>query len=112
MKDCVFCKIVAGEIPSGKVYEDGEMLVFRDIAPLAKIHLLCVPKEHFAYLTEADDRRAALPGKMLQKIAGKKDEWGLSEGYRLVINQGDNAGQTVKHLHIHVLGGEALPWEK
>ncbi len=112
MKDCVFCKIVAGEIPSGKVYEDGEMLVFRDIAPLAKIHLLCVPKEHFAYLTEADDRRAALLGKMLQKIAGKKDEWGLSEGYRLVINQGDNAGQTVKHLHIHVLGGETLPWEK
>ena len=97
---------------SGKVYEDGEMLVFRDIAPLAKIHLLCVPKEHFAYLTEADDRRAALLGKMLQKIAGKKDEWGLSEGYRLVINQGDNAGQTVKHLHIHVLGGETLPWEK
>ena len=88
------------------------MLVFRDIAPLAKIHLLCVPKEHFAYLTEADDRRAALLGKMLQKIAGKKDEWGLSEGYRLVINQGDNAGQTVKHLHIHVLGGETLPWEK
>ncbi len=112
MKDCVFCKIIAGEIPSGKVYEDGEMLVFRDIAPLAKIHLLCVPKEHFAYLTEADDRRAALLGKMLQKIAGKKDEWGLSEGYRLVINQGDNAGQTVKHLHIHVLGGETLPWEK
>ena len=112
MKDCVFCKIIAGEIPSGKVYEDGEMLVFRDIAPLAKIHLLCVPKEHFAYLTEADDRRAALLGKMLQKIAEKKDEWGLSEGYRLVINQGDNAGQTVKHLHIHVLSGEALPWEK
>ena len=112
MKDCVFCKIIAGEIPSGKVYEDGEMLVFRDIAPLAKIHLLCVPKEHFAYLTEADDRRAALLGKMLQKIAEKKDEWGLSEGYRLVINQGDNAGQTVKHQHIHVLGGEALPWEK
>ena len=74
MKDCVFCKIIAGEIPSGKVYEDGEMLVFRDIAPLAKIHLLCVPKEHFAYLTEADDRRAALLGKMLQKIAEKKDE--------------------------------------
>lgn len=112
MKDCIFCKIIAGEIPSTKVYEDGEMVVFRDIAPLAKIHLLCVPKEHFAYLSELDDLRAELLGRMMKKIAEKKEQWGLSEGYRLVINQGENAGQTVRHLHIHILGGEPLPWEK
>ena len=86
MENCVFCKIVAGEIPSAKVYEDEEMLVFKDA-------------------------RTALVGRMLEKIAAHKDAWGLAEGYRLVVNQGENAGQTVHHLHIHVLGGETLPWE-
>ena len=112
MENCIFCKIIAGEIPSAKVYEDDEMLIFKDIAPLAKIHLLCVPKEHFAYLTELNEQRAALLGRMLTKIASLKDELGLGDGYRLVINQGENAGQTVHHLHIHILGGETLPWEK
>ncbi len=111
MENCIFCKIIAGEIPSEKVYEDWSMVVFRDIEPKAKIHLLCVPKDHFAYLTDLNDFRAELLGKILKKIAEKKDEWGLSEGYRLVINQGENAGQTVHHLHIHILGGETLPWE-
>ena len=111
MENCVFCKIAAGEIPSSKAYEDGEMLVFRDIEPKAKIHLLCVPKEHFATLAELTPARAALLARMLQTIAAYKDEWGLAEGYRLVVNQGENAGQTVPHLHIHILGGEPLPWE-
>ena len=111
MENCVFCKIVAGEIPSAKVYEDGEMLVFRDIEPKAKIHLLCVPKEHFATLAELTPARTALVGRMLETIAAHKDEWGLSDGYRLVVNQGENAGQTVHHLHIHILGGETLPWD-
>lgn len=111
MKDCIFCKIIAGEIPSAKVYEDDEILIFKDIAPIAKIHLLCVPKEHFAYLTELNGAREALLGRIFGKIGKLKDELGLSEGYRLVINQGENAGQTVHHLHIHILGGETLPWE-
>lgn len=112
MKDCIFCKIVAGEIPSAKVYEDGEMLVFRDIAPVANIHLLAVPKEHFATVAELDGRRAALAGGMLRTIGAHAHEWGLEGGYRLVVNQGEAAGQTVPHLHIHILGGEPLPWGK
>lgn len=111
MENCIFCKIIAGEIPGAKLYEDEEMLIFKDVAPKAKIHLLCVPKEHFAHLDEADGRRAALLGRMLEKIGKLEDELGLSDGYRLVVNQGENAGQTVPHLHIHILGGETLEWE-
>ena len=110
MENCIFCKIIAGEIPSAKVYEDGEMLIFKDIEPKASIHLLCVPKEHFALIEEADDRRAALLGRMLKKIGELREELGLKDGYRLVVNQGENAGQTVHHLHIHILGGQTLPW--
>lgn len=111
MDNCIFCKIVRGEIPSSKVYEDDKILVFRDINPMAKIHLLCVPKEHFATIMELNEERTALVGYMLNKIAEKKDEFGLSDGFRLVVNQGENAGQTVPHLHIHILGGETLKWE-
>lgn len=110
MDNCIFCKIIAGEIPSAKVYEDDEMLVFKDIEPKAKVHLLCVPKAHFAFLSEADGERAALIGRMLQKVGAHYKEWGLEAGYRVVINQGENAGQTVHHLHIHILGGEPLAW--
>ncbi len=111
MENCIFCKIIAGEIPSAKVYEDDDMLIFKDIEPKAKIHLLCVPKEHFAYLAELDEKRAALVGRMLQKIASMQKALGIENGYRLVVNQGENAGQTVHHLHVHILGGETLPWE-
>ncbi len=110
METCIFCKIIKGEIPSQKVYEDGEMLIFKDINPIAKIHLLCVPKEHFAYLSELNDSRVALVGRMMAKIASLAPSLGLGEGYRLVINQGESAGQTVHHLHIHILGGEPLGW--
>ncbi len=110
MNDCIFCKIIAGEIPSAKVYEDDEILIFKDIAPIAKIHLLCVPKEHFAYLSDVTAERAALLGRTLEKIGKLRSRLGLDDGYRLVINQGENAGQTVHHLHIHILGGEPLPW--
>ena len=111
MKDCIFCKIAAGEIPSAKLYEDDEIVIFKDIAPKARIHLLCVPKEHFAYLSELNADRAALVGRTLEKIGKLKDELGLSEGYRVIINQGEYAGQTVHHLHLHLLGGEPLPWD-
>lgn len=110
MENCIFCKIIAGEIPSAKVYEDDEIVIFKDIEPKAKIHLLCVPKEHFAYLSELSEERAALVGRTLLKIGKIKDDLGLSEGYRVAVNQGENAGQTVHHLHIHLLGGEPLPW--
>lgn len=110
MENCVFCKIIAGEIPSAKVYEDGEIVIFKDIEPKAPVHLLCVPKEHFAYLSQLNEERAALVGRTLLKIGQLKDKLGLSEGYRVIINQGENAGQTVHHLHIHLLGGKQLEW--
>ncbi|MCI8499458.1 MAG: HIT domain-containing protein [Clostridia bacterium] len=110
MENCIFCKIIAGEIPSAKVYEDEEIVIFKDIEPKAAVHLLCVAKEHFAYLSDLDENRAALVGRTLQKIGRLQERLGLSEGYRVVINQGENAGQTVHHLHLHLLGGEPLGW--
>ncbi len=109
--DCIFCKIIGGEIPSAKVYEDEELVIFKDIHPMAKIHLLAVPKEHFPTLAELGGERAALLGRTLQKIGALAPSLGLEEGYRLVVNQGERAGQTVPHLHIHILGGETLGWE-
>ena len=109
--DCLFCKIIRGEIPSAKVYEDEDMLVFRDIEPKAKVHLLAVPKDHFKLLSEMDEKRAELVKYMLEKIPQIAAENGCENGYRLVVNQGEDAGQTVFHLHIHILGGQTLPWE-
>ncbi|MDE6505539.1 MAG: histidine triad nucleotide-binding protein [Clostridia bacterium] len=109
-KNCVFCKIAAGEIPAKKVYEDEKMLVFRDIEPKAAVHLLAVAKDHFKLLSEMDGERAELVKYMLCKIPEIAEQNGCKNGYRLVINQGEDAGQTVFHLHIHILGGEILPW--
>lgn len=109
-KDCIFCKIIRGEIPSAKVYEDEKMLVFKDIEPKAKVHLLAIPKNHFKLLSEIDEERAELLKYMLMKIPEIAKANGLGNGYRLIINQGDDAGQTVFHLHIHILGGEVLGW--
>lgn len=109
-KNCIFCGILGGQIPSSKVYEDDKMLVFRDIEPNAKVHLLAIPKDHFKLLSEMDEARAEIVKYMLLKIPQIAKENGLQNGYRLVINQGDDAGQTVFHLHIHILGGEVLPW--
>ena len=108
--DCIFCKIIKGEIPSAKVYEDDKMLVFKDIEPKAKVHLLAIAKTHFKLLSEMDAEGAELVKYMLTKIPQIAKENGCENGYRLVINQGDDAGQTVFHLHIHILGGEILPW--
>lgn len=111
MEPCVFCKIIAGEIPSSKVYEDEELVIFKDIAPIAKIHLLAVPKEHYPSLSELNEARAAVLARVFAKIGRLAPALGLGEGYRLVVNQGESAGQTVPHLHIHILGGEPLKWE-
>lgn len=112
MKDsnCIFCKIIDGKIPSAKVYEDDKMLVFKDIEPKAKVHLLAIGKDHFKLLSEMDGERAKLLSHMISKIPEIAAANGCENGYRLVINQGEDAGQTVFHLHIHILGGETLPW--
>ncbi len=110
MSDCIFCKIIKGEIPSAKVYEDEKMLVFKDIEPKAAVHLLAVPKTHFKLLSEMDEEKAENVKYMLSKIPQIAEANGCKDGYRLIINQGDDAGQTVFHLHIHILGGENLGW--
>lgn len=106
--NCIFCKIIKGEIPSTKVYEDDRMCVFKDVEPKAKVHLLAVPKTHFKLLSEMGEKEAETLKYMLAKIPAIAAENGCAGGYRLVINQGDDAGQTVFHLHVHVLGGEPL----
>ena len=106
MEDCLFCKIVAGEIPSTKVYEDELVYAFRDIEPAAPEHILIVPKEHLCCLNEATLAHERLLGHIL--LAAKKiaDEQGFAkDGYRIVNNCGENAGQTVFHLHFHLLAG-------
>lgn len=105
---CVFCKIIKGEIPSAKVYEDERMCVFKDVEPKAKVHLLAVPKSHFKLLSEMDEDQSQTLKYMLEKIPAIAVANGCKNGYRLLINQGDDAGQTVFHLHIHILGGEKL----
>lgn len=108
MKDCIFCKIIKGEVPSKIVFENDEMIVFENINKCAKIHLLAIPKRHYAFLSEANGSDEIVLGKMLTTIAKNASDWGLFDGYRLSVNQGKNAGQEVFHLHIHILGGEKL----
>ncbi len=105
---CVFCRIIKGEIPSAKVYEDDKMCVFKDLEPKAKVHLLAVPKTHFKLLSEMGEEEREILGYMMGKIPSIAADNGCGNGYRLIINQGDDAGQTVFHLHIHILGGEPL----
>ena len=108
--DCLFCKIVNGDIPCGKVYEDEKVLAFRDIEPQAPTHILIIPKEHIKSAAEITSENSAVIAHIFE-IAAKiaKDE-GLDDGYRIVNNCGDNAGQTVKHLHFHLMGGRAFTW--
>ena len=108
MENCVFCKIVAGVIPSPRLYEDEKMIVIKDIEPKAKLHYLCIPKTHFATLAEIDAEKADILKLCLCKVAELETALGLTGGYRVIINQGENGGQTVHHLHIHLLGGEKL----
>ncbi len=106
--DCIFCKIINGEIPSTKVYEDEMMIIINDIAPQATKHYLAIPKQHFANIVEMNDEQAAIVGKMLKKIGELADRLGLKDGFRIVSNKGENGCQSVGHLHIHILGGEKL----
>ena len=107
--DCLFCKIIAGDIPSDKVYEDELCYAFRDIDPQAPTHFLVVPKAHIPSVSAIDDQSAALAGHLLAVIAKVTRELGL-ESYRVVSNIGAQAGQSVTHLHFHVLGGRDMTW--
>ncbi len=108
MNDCLFCKIIAGEIPSKKVYEDELCYAFYDISPLAPIHFLVVPKLHLASAAEITPENAAVVGHIYAVIAKLAHELGFAEGFRVVTNCGEAAGQTVRHLHFHVLAGTTL----
>ena len=108
VEDCVFCKIRKNEIPSTKLYEDEEFMIIKDINPQAKVHLVAIPADHFAHIDMITEEGAALLGKIMSKISHMQEELGITGGYRLVINQGENAGQSVDHVHIHILGGEKL----
>jgi histidine triad (HIT) family protein len=104
--DCIFCKIVAGQIPSRKVYEDDQILAFHDINPVAPVHFMLIPKEHFASLDDAHARHELLLGRMLLLAPRLAKEQGLNNGFRTIINTGPGGGQEVFHLHIHVIGGD------
>ena len=106
MSNCLFCKIIAGEIPSKKLYEDDEMLAFYDINPMAPVHFLVIPKKHIQNLMELETSDAALVGRMFHKA----QELAKEQGGRFVVNTKTDGGQTVDHLHIHFLGGRALGW--
>lgn len=106
--DCIFCKIIKGEIPSTKLYEDEEFIVIKDVNPQAPIHLLAIPKEHFASVTELNDERAVVVGKMVKKLAELAMDNGLDDGFRIITNKGKHGCQSVSHLHLHLLGGRQL----
>lgn len=106
--NCLFCRIIAGEIPSVKVYEDENVLAFRDIDPQAPTHILIIPKKHFDSVLDADPETVALMTETAKKLARSE---GLEErGFRLVMNTGEEGGQSVKHLHMHLLGGRSFEW--
>jgi histidine triad (HIT) family protein len=108
MNDCIFCKIMAGEIPTTKVYEDELCFAFKDIEPLAPTHFLVIPKAHVASAAEIGPDMEAVVGHIYGVIAKLAKEMGFAEGFRVVTNCGENAGQTVQHLHFHVLAGKQL----
>lgn len=109
MSDCIFCRIVAGEIPASKVYEDEQAVAFRDIDPKAATHLLLIPKQHIASLMELNREHDALMAHMLVLLPKLARAEGMEQGFRTIINTGKGGGQEVFHLHIHLLGGSSLP---
>lgn len=109
--DCLFCKIIAGEIPSNKVYSDDYVYAFEDINPAAPHHVLIIPRKHLSSVAEAKAEDESLMGKLLLSANRIAEELELTEkGFRYVINTGEDGGQTVSHLHLHILGGRAMSW--
>lgn len=108
--DCLFCKIIAGEIPSTKVYEDDAVLAFKDIDPQAPFHAVIVPKQHIVSAAEISAQNSTLIAKIFEAAAKIAKDQGLENGFRIVTNCGEDGGQTVGHLHFHMLGGRLLAW--
>jgi histidine triad (HIT) family protein len=109
VSDCLFCNIVAGDIPSDRVYEDEQVVVFKDINPKAAVHLLVVPRVHVAGLNDLQPQHAGLTAHMMALLPRLAKDQGLEQGFRTIINTGRGAGQEVFHLHVHLLGGADLP---
>jgi histidine triad (HIT) family protein len=109
--NCIFCKIAAGQIPSKKVYEDDQLLAFHDIAPWAPVHVLIVPKQHITSMVDVGPEHAALLGKMMAISPRLMKELGVTNGFRHLVNTGEDGRQEVMHLHLHVMGGPR-PWLK
>ena len=108
MENCIFCKIANGEIPSTKMYEDDKIIIIKDINPQAKLHFLAIPKKHFDDITDLSQNNPEILTHIFRIIAEKKDELGFTNGFRLITNIGTDGCQSVKHIHIHLLGGEKL----
>lgn len=105
MSDCIFCKIIDGDIPSAKIYEDDRIFVFKDIAPKAPVHLLMIPKQHIESLAQVSEEDGELMGYMMTKVPQIAHDNGCEKGFRTIINTGSDGGQEVYHIHIHILGG-------
>lgn len=111
MEDCVFCKIVNGEIPSNKVYEDDKIVSFKDLNPGAPVHVLIIPKKHISSLNEVDSEAADIIAHIFKTVPKLAAELGIDDdGYRIVSNCGKDGGQSVPHVHFHLLGGRSLNW--
>jgi histidine triad (HIT) family protein len=108
--DCIFCKIAAGDIPSNKIYEDDDVIAFHDLSPQAPVHVLIVPKKHMATLNDASDEDRDILGRLLLLASKLARQLEVGDGYRLINNCGASAGQSVFHIHFHLLGGRALGW--
>lgn len=108
--DCIFCKIANGEIPSNKVYEDDKVVAFYDLEPQAPVHVLVIPKEHIASAAEINESNSAVIAHVFEVAAKIAKDLNLNEGFRIVNNCGDCAGQTVKHIHFHLMGGRDFGW--
>lgn len=111
MENCLFCKIIAGEIPSSKVYEDDEILAFKDINPMAPVHILIIPKVHIDGADKLNENNTDVVSKIFAVAAKLAEEFKLENGFRIVTNVGCDGGQTVRHLHFHLLGGKKLNTE-
>jgi histidine triad (HIT) family protein len=108
--NCIFCRIVAGQIPSQKVYDDEGVIAFRDINPQAPTHIVIVPRKHIPCIADMDEADEPLMGHIIYATTQIARQEGLADGYRIVVNNGEQAGQTVFHIHFHLLGGRHMNW--
>ena len=108
--DCLFCRIIAGKVPANLVYEDGSCVAFADINPMARTHMLIVPREHVESMAELQPKHTPLVGHLMATAAEMARRERLERGYRIVVNTGKEGGQTIDHLHLHLLGGRYMDW--